>query len=63
MTITWNKRVLFHQMDDGDTKRNTASFHILGKSDRGAEASASLSGKIENGGDGTIRSAPSKLQD
>lgn len=48
-------------MDDGDTKRNTASFHILGESDRGAEASASLSSEIEDGGDGVVRSASSKL--
>jgi len=50
-------------MDDGDTKCNTASFHILGKSNRGAEASASLSGEIEDGDDGALWSASSKLQD
>lgn len=48
-------------MDDGNTERNTASFH--GKPNRGAETLACLLGKVEDGGDGIVRSASSELQD
>lgn len=48
-------------MDDGDTECNTASFHIFREPDRGAETPASFFGQIEDGDDGAIRSASSKL--
>lgn len=54
----------FHQVDDGNTERNTASFHVLRKPNRAAKASAKLSGQVKDGrGNGVVRSASSELQD
>jgi len=58
--IVINNDCLF-QMDDGDTERNTASFHVFGKPNWSAETFASFFGEVENGGDGIVRSTSSEL--
>lgn len=51
------------QVDDGDSERDVAHFHLLGQPDRVAQTSAHLVDEIQDGGDGVVGSSSSELQD